>query len=126
MLPITAGIEAFGRDLRHSTRGLLRSPGFTLAVPLTLGLGIGANAAMLGAIDRLMFRPFPYLRDPGAVHRVYFQTTLRGQRATQSRGPYTRYLDLERATTSFAEFAAFTQEPLALGERESARERVVA
>src|SRR5262245_23504129 len=120
MLPLTSVVDAFGRDLRHSSRGLLRSPGFTLAVTLTLGLGIGANAAMLGAIDRLMFRPFPYLRDPGAVHRVYFQSTLRGQRTTQSRGPYTRYLDLEQRTTSFAEFAAFTEEPLALGEGESA------
>jgi predicted permease len=119
-------MDAFGRDLRHSARGLLRSPGFTLAVTLTLGLGIGANAAMLGAIDRLMFRPFPYLRDPGAVHRVYFQTTSRGQTTTRSRGPYTAYIDLERATTSFAQFAAFTEEPLALGEGESARERVVA
>src|SRR6516165_2230815 len=126
MLPLTTGMDAFGRDLRHSARGLLRSPGFTLAVTLTLGLGIGANAAMLGAIDRLMFRPFPYLRDPGAVHRVYFQTTSRGQTTTRSRGPYTAYLDLERATTSFARFAAFTEEPLAVGEGESARERTVA
>jgi predicted permease len=126
MLPFTTAIEAFGRDLRHSARGLLRSPGFTLAVTLTLGLGIGANAAMLGAIDRLMFRPFAYLRDPGAVHRVYFQTTARGQTTTRSRGPYTTYLDLERSSTPFAQFAAFTEEPLALGDGESARERMVA
>ena len=61
---------------------------------LTLGLGIGANAAMFGVIDRLMFRPFPYLRDPAAVNRVYLQTTARGRVNTRSTFPYPRYLDL--------------------------------
>ena len=32
-------------------------PGFAAAVIVTLGLGIGANAAMFGVVDRLMFRP---------------------------------------------------------------------
>src|ERR1044072_334577 len=66
-------LDRFLKDLRYALRGLRRSPGFTATVVLTLGLGIGANAAMFGVIDRLMFRPFPYLRDPGRVHRVYLQ-----------------------------------------------------
>src|SRR5215469_4073586 len=96
-----ASVEAFARDLRHAVRGLARSPGFALAATLTLGLGIGGNAAMLRAIDRLMFRPPPYLRDPATVHRVYFQTTARGHTTTRSRGPYTTYVDLQQATTAF-------------------------
>src|ERR1043165_6206401 len=66
-------LDHFLKDLRYALRGLRRSPGFTATVVLTLGLGIGANAAMFGVIDRLMFRPFPYLRDPARVHRVYLQ-----------------------------------------------------
>src|SRR5688500_1676833 len=64
-------LDSFFQDLRYAFRGLRRSPGFTATVILTLGLGIGANAAMFGVIDRLMFRPFPYLRGAGTVHRVY-------------------------------------------------------
>jgi hypothetical protein len=77
------------RELRYAIRGLRRSPGFTATVILTLGLGIGVNAAMFGAIDRLMFRPFPLLRDPGNVNRVYLQLN-RAERVTQSVFQYTR------------------------------------
>ena len=68
-------IDALVGDLRYALRTLRRAPTFTITVMLTLGLGIGANVAMFTATDRLMFRPLPYLRDPAAVHRVYFQTT---------------------------------------------------
>ena len=94
-------MERLGQDLRHAARGLRRAPGFTTAVVLTLGLGIGANAAMFAVVDRLMLRPFPYLRDPASVHRVYLQVTTRERRLTQTEFPYTRYLDLVRGSTAF-------------------------
>src|SRR5512132_2683033 len=95
-------VPSLMRDLRYAARGLLRSPGFTATVILTLGLGIGANAAMFGVIDRLMFRPFPYLRDPGTVHRVYLQSTYRGRGVPRFSFPYTRYRDLVRGTSAFS------------------------
>ena len=52
-------IGALVADLRYAARGLRRTPGFTITVMLTLGLGIGANVAMFSVTDRLMFRPFP-------------------------------------------------------------------
>ena len=70
-----AWLEVLQQDLRYALRGLRRSPGFTIAAVMTLGLGIGANAAMFGIIDRLMFKPPEYLRDPASVRRVYLQTT---------------------------------------------------
>src|ERR1043165_9391875 len=87
-------LDHFQQDVRYALRVLRRSPGFTFAVIATLGLGIGANAAMFGVIDRLMFRPYPYLNDPGTVHRVYLRTTYRGRTSTSFVFPYTRYLDL--------------------------------
>ncbi len=45
-----AWLEIMRQDLRYTLRGLRRSPGFTAAVVVTLGLGIGANAAMFGLI----------------------------------------------------------------------------
>ena len=112
-------------DLRYAVRGLRRSPGFTIAVMLTLGLGIGANVAMFGVTDRLMFRPFPYLRDPSTVHRVYFQTTSNGRTLSQFTIPYARYLDIRKGTSSFSQYAGVTEWRLAVGASDGSRERQV-
>ena len=57
--------SAFAQDLRYALRGLRLKPGFAVAVVLTLGLGIGANATMFGIVDRLLFRP-PHI----SSHRI--------------------------------------------------------
>ncbi|MCC6432308.1 MAG: ABC transporter permease [Gemmatimonadaceae bacterium] len=108
-------IENLRRDVRYAARGLRRSPGFTVTAVLTLGLGIGANAAMFGVIDRLMFRPFPLLRDQGTVHRVYLQTTIDGRTNSNSTFPYTRYKDLQRESRQFSEFAALSEWRMGVG-----------
>src|SRR5262249_20185474 len=113
------------QDLRYALRGLRRSPTFTATVMITLGLGIGVNAAMFGAIDRLMFRPFPLMRDPGTVHRVYLQFGA-DRRITSSLFQYARYLDLERWASSFSQFAAVSEWRLAVGPSEVGRERQTA
>ncbi|MEO5740941.1 MAG: ADOP family duplicated permease [Vicinamibacterales bacterium] len=48
------------QDLRYAGRGLARNPGFALAAILTLGLGIGANAAVLAVAYGVLMRPLPY------------------------------------------------------------------
>ncbi|HEY4129382.1 MAG TPA: ABC transporter permease [Gemmatimonadaceae bacterium] len=112
-------------DVRYALRGLRRAPGFTLVVTLTLGLGIGANVAILDVTDRLMFRPLPYLHDPSTVNRVYLQTTSRARTNTAATYPYTRYLDIAHAATSISRAAAITEWPLAVGEGDGAVERQV-
>jgi putative ABC transport system permease protein len=47
------------QDLRIGARMLFRKPGFTLAIVLTLALGIGANTAIFSVTDKLLFRSLP-------------------------------------------------------------------
>jgi putative ABC transport system permease protein len=119
-------VDHLHQDLRHALRGLGRSRGFTATVIVTLALGIGANAAMFDVVDRLMFRPLAYLRDPGTVHRIYWQWEDTGRTVTTTSTQYARYLDLQRWTTSFAQMAGFFEGNLAVGTGDSARERRVA
>jgi putative ABC transport system permease protein len=107
--------DALLHDLRYAVRGLRRSPGFTATVVVTLALGIGANTTMFSIIDRLMFRPYPYMRAPSEVHRVYLRTTGRGRTFTYATMPYTRYLDIARASRSFSQITAVSEWRLAVG-----------
>jgi putative ABC transport system permease protein len=118
-------IENFLQDARYAIRGLRRSPGFTITVILTLGLGIGANTAMFGIIDRLMFKPFPYMRSQDEVHRVYTISTFRDRRGSGNVNQYTTYLDLKNQTTSFSQYAGFTSNTMAVGSGADSRERPV-
>jgi predicted permease len=119
-------LDHLQQDTRYALRGLRRSPGFAIAVVATLALGIGANAAMIGVVDHLMFRPHPYLSDPSTVHRVYMRWWQRGTVRTQLHTEYARYLDLKKWTTSFSQFAGFAVRTMAVGVGDAARERRVA
>ncbi|MEP7086564.1 MAG: ABC transporter permease [Gemmatimonadota bacterium] len=119
-------LEMVARDLRYAARGLRAHPGFTFAVVATLALGIGANTAMFGVVDRLMFRAPTYMRDPATVNRITLAYAFRGKPLLGGSIEYRRYLDLTQGSTSIETSAAFYSDKFAVGTGERAREMRVA
>lgn len=50
----------WSQDFRFTIRQLHRNLGFTLAVVLTLALGVGVNVAVFTLVDGFLLRPLPY------------------------------------------------------------------
>ena len=61
------------RDTRYAIRGLWRTPIFTIATTLALGVAIGANATIFALIDGLWFRP-PAVSRPGQLSWIFSTT----------------------------------------------------
>lgn len=53
-------LDTVARNLRYALRTLMRSPGFSVTVVLTLALAIGANGAVFSALDAVLFKPLPF------------------------------------------------------------------
>ncbi|MGC9946980.1 MAG: ADOP family duplicated permease [Bryobacteraceae bacterium] len=60
-------MNAFFQDVRFAVRMLRRSPFFTVAAALALGVGIAANTAVFSLIDAVLLRPMPGVKDPSAL-----------------------------------------------------------
>src|SRR5919199_5293553 len=54
------------REFRLAFRALLKQPGFTAVVVVTMALGVGANSAIFSVVDAVMLRPLPF-RDADRV-----------------------------------------------------------
>ena len=115
-------MESLLQDLRYATRSLTRSPGLTIAAVLTLGLGIGANSAMFGVVDRLFFRPPAHVVDPNRVVRVNVTKTQPPFGTfTASVADFPRYAALKDNAHRLSAVAAYAGTPFSLGRGVEAR-----
>ena len=114
----------FFRNVHYSARSLGKSPGFTLAVVLTLALGIGANTAVFSVVDAVVLRPLPY-RDAARLVIVWDQLLKLG--LDQFPVPFANYQDYRRENRIFDDVAAFNYSDVNLaGSAESLPQRLQA
>src|SRR5262249_2109735 len=72
---IGQAIGELARDLRIAVRSLLRAKGLAATIIITLGLGIGANAAIFSVVRGVLLRPLVN-RDEDRL--IYIQQTATG------------------------------------------------
>jgi putative ABC transport system permease protein len=96
-------VEDVARDVRHGARSLWRSRGFSLAVILTLALGIGGNTTVFSVVDQLLLRPLPY-PDGEQLVMVEELSTANNSRAEVSPA---NWLDWQRDSRTLRQFAAW-------------------
>lgn len=68
-----AAFDGFRQDVFYAWRSIRRTPGFAIAVIVTLALGIGVNAATFSTLDRLYLRTPGGVVDPASLRRVWLE-----------------------------------------------------
>ena len=114
-------LDTLGRDLRLAWRGMLRRPGFTLAVVLTLAIGIGANTAIFGVVHGVLIKPLPYPNAGDLVSVEHAAPGLSPDPLLMSPTQYVTYREEGRVFQHIGSWAAGGQTITGLGDPEQAR-----
>jgi hypothetical protein len=104
--PGGAGRDGLGLDIRLGLRRLRGSPGYTLVTVITLGLAVGANAAIFGVVRGVLLEPLPY-PEPDRLVTVWGQRDAGPRRLVDLSQP--DFVDLLQLSRSFDELAAVGQ-----------------
>lgn len=102
------------RDIRHALRSLRRTPGFSLVAILTLGLGLGATAAIFGVLDAAILRPLPYA-DAGKLVTVHIDVReTANPRSELFPWSYPKYDLFRKSVSSYSGIAGYSSSSLNL------------
>ncbi len=96
-------MAALRQDFTYTLRRLLASPGFVLAVVLSIGIGIATNATIFSIVSRFVLRPAP-VGDPGTLLALH--TTHDGDECCNNFSMPT-YIDVRDQAKSFSGVAAY-------------------
>jgi predicted permease len=105
-------------DLRLAARTLARRPGFSAVIVATLGLAIGANAAVFSFVDAILLRPLP-VAAPEQLVRIYSRFASGLDWASVS---YPNYRDFERGNRVFSSLAAEANQAYVVGDGASSEQ----
>jgi predicted permease len=114
-------LDAWRQDLRHAWRLVVAEPGFTAVVVVVIALGVGANAAMFGVIDRLLLKGPEDVRETDRLTRISYSTTVPGEgRIADNTFGYVTYTTLRDNARGFEGVTAYSETPAVFGEGERA------
>ena len=85
-------MSTFSQDIRYALRTLARTPGFSLVVILTLGLGIGANTAIFSLMDQVLLRLLP-VKEPRELVQLDGPGPFSGRSMNERTFSYPMYTD---------------------------------
>ncbi len=107
------------KDLRYGIRSLLRQPGFTAIVVLTLALGIGANTAIFSVVYSVLIKPLPF-NQPDRIVLLWGDDRAEGD--SRSQVSHTDIVDFKGQQTLFDSISTYNSwTPLISGTGEPAR-----
>ncbi len=92
-------------DLRYALRSLSRARGFTAAVVLTLGLGIGANTAIFSVVRGVLLKPLPH-RDGSRL--VYLRQSAQAAGAEDVNFSVPEIIDFRSASKTLGGIAEYS------------------
>ncbi len=97
-------MDSIIKDIRYGLRGLVKHPGFTGIVVITLALGIGASTAIFSVVNSVVLRRLPYR----TADRIM---AIQEMNAEGKRGQVTsaNFLDWRAQQTVFEHLAAIKQ-----------------
>ncbi|HYV06485.1 MAG TPA: ABC transporter permease, partial [Blastocatellia bacterium] len=116
---------SFIADLRFAFRSFTRTKGLALTVILTLGLGIGANAAMFSVVQVVLLRPLVN-RDESRL--IYIRQSAPGMDLENAGFSIPELIDLRSrmsTVTEFGDFSTISFTMVGLGEPRVVRSGVV-
>jgi putative ABC transport system permease protein len=114
-------VEDLRQDLLFGLRVLRRNPVFSLVAVVTLAFGIGANTALFGITNAVVFRPLPFA-EPERLQTLW-ECSAKSEESRVIVSP-ANYLDWREQTRSFEEMGAYTEDFYNLSEDASRPERV--
>src|SRR5215218_2881515 len=109
-------MSGYATELRHASRLLWKSKGFTITTLLTLGLGIGATTAIFSTVYSLMLKPLPY-QEPERIVELYSSAAKAGLNHMPANVPF--YLDYSQNGTSYESLGLWTFFYGLVGEKDS-------